>query len=80
MSKLGAPQRTRLLTYAKCALRGLSVEASSESGKGMFSIQNQIWFVTFLFHHHCYSCLSFGRVCVLGRDRNQNSRHSAINL
>lgn len=33
MSKLGAPQRTRLLTYAKCALRGLSVEASSESGK-----------------------------------------------
>lgn len=31
MSKLGAPQRIRLLTYAKCALRGLSVEASSES-------------------------------------------------
>lgn len=32
MSKLGAPQRTRLLTYAKCALRGLSVEAGSEPG------------------------------------------------
>ncbi|XP_057807290.1 uncharacterized protein LOC131021974 [Salvia miltiorrhiza] len=31
ISKLGAPQRTRLLTYAKCALRGLSAEASSES-------------------------------------------------
>lgn len=35
MSKLGAPQRTRLLTYAKCALRGLSVEASSESGSAV---------------------------------------------
>ncbi|KAL6523021.1 hypothetical protein OROMI_031369 [Orobanche minor] len=33
MSKLGAPQRVRILSYAKCALRGISTEASSESGR-----------------------------------------------
>ncbi|XP_020552103.1 uncharacterized aarF domain-containing protein kinase 1 isoform X3 [Sesamum indicum] len=31
ISKLGAPQRIRLLSYAKCALHGLSAEGSSES-------------------------------------------------
>ncbi|XP_047965174.1 aarF domain-containing protein kinase 1 [Salvia hispanica] len=31
ISKLGAPQRTRLLIYAKCAFRGLSAEENSES-------------------------------------------------
>lgn len=33
ISKLGASQRIRLLTYARCALRGLSPEASPGSGK-----------------------------------------------
>ncbi|KAI3462221.1 hypothetical protein Pfo_018884 [Paulownia fortunei] len=36
ISKLGAPQRIRLLSYAKCALRGLSAEASSESDSAVY--------------------------------------------
>ncbi|GER47051.1 protein kinase superfamily protein [Striga asiatica] len=35
MSKLGASQRVRLLSYAKCALSGLSTEASAESGSAV---------------------------------------------
>ncbi|KAK6154099.1 hypothetical protein DH2020_013738 [Rehmannia glutinosa] len=38
MSKLGAPQRVRLLSYAKCALRGLSTEASFESDSAVFPV------------------------------------------
>ncbi|KAL6507635.1 hypothetical protein OROGR_023830 [Orobanche gracilis] len=37
MSKLGAPQRVRLLSYAKCALRGIFTEASSESDEYVVS-------------------------------------------
>ncbi|KAH6796972.1 Protein kinase superfamily protein [Perilla frutescens var. hirtella] len=47
MSKLGAPQRTRLLTYAKYALRGLSANASSESVNVASRFKTSIKYIQF---------------------------------
>ncbi|KAL1566738.1 aarF domain-containing protein kinase 1 [Salvia divinorum] len=45
ISKLGAPQRTRLLIYAKCAFRGLSAEASSESVYAVSRLKTSIRYI-----------------------------------